>query len=181
MIFTETILRGAFLIELERYEDERGFFARSYCQKEFAAHGIEPLVAQCNIASNRQRGTLRGMHWRALPNSEAKLVRVIQGAILDVIVDLRPESPTYLKHVAVELTEENQSALYVPVMFAHGFQTLTDNAVLFYQMSDFYDPTADRGARWNDPAFGIEWPIDNPILHPRDRGYADFVPSKKGG
>ena len=131
-------------------------------------------VSQCNVAHNEKAGTLRGMHWRAELSPEAKLVRVIRGAILDVIIDLRPHSPTYLQHVAVELTADNRRALYVPQMFAHGFQTLQDDSDVFYQMSEFYDPQYDRGARWNDPAFNIQWPIANPIMNDRDLAYADF-------
>jgi dTDP-4-dehydrorhamnose 3,5-epimerase len=176
VIFTETKLRGAFIIDIEPRLDERGFFARSYCQREFEMHGLVATNAQCNLAKNTNAGTLRGMHWRDRQSPEAKLVRVVQGAMLDVIIDLRAESPTYLQHVAVELTADNHRALYVPEMFAHGFQTLVDSTIVFYQMSEFYDPQFDRAARWNDPAFQIEWPIDNPIMNERDRSYPDFQP-----
>jgi dTDP-4-dehydrorhamnose 3,5-epimerase len=175
VIFSETLLQGAFVIDIERRVDERGFFARSYCQREFEMHGLVQTTAQCNIAYNAKAGTLRGMHWRSLPSPEAKLVRVVRGAILDVIIDLRPDSITYLKHFAVELNESNHRALYVPQMFAHGFQTLDDDTQIFYQMSEFYEPKYDCAARWNDPAFGIDWPFPNPILNDRDRSYPDFL------
>ena len=176
MIFSETALAGAFVIELEKRVDERGFFARTYCQREFAAQGLVQTNSQCNIAYNKSAGTLRGMHWREQLMPEAKLVRVVRGAILDVIVDLRPNSATYLQHVTVELKSDNYRALYIPGMFAHGFQTLEDETEVFYHMSEFYQPQYDRAARWNDPAFGIRWPMHNPILNDRDRGYSDFVP-----
>ncbi len=176
VIFSETALAGAFVIELEKRVDERGFFARTYCQREFAAHGLVQTNYQCNIAYNKSAGTLRGMHWRAQPMPEAKLVRVVRGAILDVIVDLRPNSATYLQHMTVELKSDNYRALYIPEMFAHGFQTLEDETEVFYHMSEFYQPQYDRAARWNDPAFGVRWPLPNPILNDRDRGYPDFVP-----
>jgi dTDP-4-dehydrorhamnose 3,5-epimerase len=176
VIFTETSLSGAFVLDIERRIDERGFFTRTYCQREFESHGLLPTAAQCNLAFNARAGTLRGMHWRAQPLSEAKLVRVVRGAILDVIIDLRPNSSTYLRHEAVELNAENHRALYVPPMFAHGFQTLTDHTEVFYHMSELYDPEFDRAARWNDPAFGIRWPLPNPILNERDRSYPDFKP-----
>lgn len=174
MIFTETKLPGAYIVDIDARSDARGFFARTYCQREFAERGLVQTVSQCNVAHNENAGTLRGMHWRAEPSPEAKLVRVIRGAILDVIIDLRPHSLTYLQHVAVELTADNRRALYVPQMFAHGFQTLQDDSDVFYQMSEFYDPQYDRGARWNDPAFNIQWPIANPIMNDRDLAYADF-------
>ncbi len=176
MIFTETALQGAFVVDMERRADERGFFARTYCQREFASHGLVQTTAQCNLAFNALAGTLRGMHWRCPQSPEAKLVRVVRGAIVDVIIDLRPHSPTYLQHVAVELSEANHRALYVPEMFAHGFQTLVDNTEIYYHMSQYYEPEYDRAARWNDPAFGIQWPLPNPIMNERDRSYPDFAP-----
>lgn len=176
MIFTETALTGAFIIDVQPRVDERGFFTRTYCQREFASHGLVQTTAQCNIAQSKFAGTLRGMHWRCQSTPEAKLVRVIRGAILDVIIDLRPQSPTYLQHIAVELTESNHRALYVPEMFAHGFQTLVDDTELYYHMSEYYEPQYDRAARWNDPAFAIEWPLPDPIMNERDRSYPDFVP-----
>jgi len=174
--FTETELSGAFIVDIEQRVDERGFFARTYCQREFAAHGLVPTMAQCNLALNKILGTLRGMHWRRQHSPEAKLVRVVRGCILDTIVDLRPDSPTYLKHVQVELSESNHRALYVPELFAHGFQTLEDDTAVYYHMSEFYEPKYDCAARWNDPAFGIQWPISNPTMNDRDRNYPDFVP-----
>ena len=174
MIFTEAELRGAFIIEPERLEDERGFFARSFCQREFEDHGLNPKVAQCNISFNQKRGTLRGMHYQAPPYQEEKLVRCTKGAIYDVIIDLRPYSPTFRRWTAADLTEENRRMIYVPAGFAHGFQTLEDETEVFYQMSEFYHPECARGVRWDDPAFGIEWNISKPIISMRDRRYPDF-------
>ena len=176
MIFTETKLAGAFIVDIEQHADPRGFFARTYCEQEFESHGLLKMGTQCNLSHNARAGTLRGMHWRALPSSESKLVRVVRGAIVDVIIDLRADSPTYLQHVAVELTADNCRALYVPEMFAHGFQTLVDATEVFYMMSAVYAPQFERGSRWNDPAFGIQWPLAHPILSDRDSGYEDFVP-----
>lgn len=175
MIFRPTRLAGAVEIELERHEDERGFFARSFCRHEFEHHGLEPCVAQCSVSFNHRRGTLRGMHWQADPHGEAKLVRVTAGAIWDVIVDLRPGSATYGEWFGVELSADDHRAVYVPRDFAHGFQTLVDNVEVFYQMSTEYVPEAQRGARWDDPAFGIAWPIASPILNPRDAAYPDLA------
>ena len=175
MIFTETRLKGAFIIELERREDERGFFARSWCQKEFQTYHLNPAIAQCNISFNRAKGTLRGMHYAAAPFEEAKLVRCTAGALYDVIIDLRRDSATYKQHVGEVLSADNHRMLYVPEGFAHGFQTLEDNTELFYQMSEFYSPEHARGVRYNDPAFGIEWMIDNPVMADRDRDYPDFT------
>jgi len=180
VIFASTTLPGAMVIELERREDERGFFARSFCQREFEAQGLECCVAQCNVSFNRHRGTLRGLHWQVEPYGEAKLVRVTHGALWDVIIDLRPGSATYCRWFAVELSAENRRALYIPQGFAHGFQTLVDDVEVFYQMSSFYVPDAQRGARWNDPAFGIEWPIRPPFLSDRDATCPDFQPGKGG-
>jgi len=170
--FLATPLAGAYLIELEQLDDERGFFARSFCQNEFKAHGLDPIVAQCNVSFNRKRGTLRGLHYQAEPHAEAKLVRCTRGAIWDVIVDLRKGSPTARKWHAVELTAENCRALYVPAGFAHGFQTLKDDTEVLYQMSEFYNAESARGVRWDDPAFGIAWPLANPILSKKDASYA---------
>lgn len=175
MIFTETTLKGAFLIGLDRKEDFRGYFARSFCVQESLAHGLNSRVVQCNVSFNRRKGTLRGMHWQAPPSAEAKLVRASRGGILDVIVDLRHGSPTRLQHVAVELTADNAVMLYFPEGFAHGFQTLEDDAEVSYQMSEFYAPDSARGARWNDPAFGITWPLPDPIMTNRDRTWPDFT------
>ena len=159
MIFTETPLAGAFVLDLERRGDDRGFFARTFCQHEFTDHGLEPVVAQCNLSWNARAGTLRGMHYQLPPAAETKLVRCTAGAIYDVIVDLREGSPTYLQHFGVELTAENRRALYVPALFAHGYQALTDGAEVIYQVGEFYTPGAERGLRHDDPGLGIEWPI----------------------
>lgn len=177
MKFTETSLGGAFLIDLEPIVDERGFFARAWCQKEFEQHGLNVDLKQCNISFNRKRGTVRGMHYQMAPYEEDKLVRVTRGAIYDVIIDLRPFSPTYKKWTGVELTSETYRMLYVPKGFAHGFQTLVDDSEIFYQMSEFYAPEYNRGLRWNDPMFEIHWPIEEKIVSPKDRGYPDFARS----
>ena len=162
------------MVELDKHKDERGFFARTFCVHEFEAHGLNARLVQCSTAFNLRRGTLRGFHWQAPPKAEAKLVRVTRGAIHDVIVDLRPDSPTRLQHVAVELTADNGRMLYIPEGLAHGFQTLVDSTEISYQMSEFFAPEYARGARWNDPAFGITWPLPNPVLNDRDRSYPDF-------
>jgi dTDP-4-dehydrorhamnose 3,5-epimerase len=172
MIFVETELKGAFVIELERREDNRGFFARAFCQKEFDAHGLKPTIAQANVASNRLKGTLRGMHFQYPPAAETKLVRCTRGAILDIIVDLRPESPTYLRHVAVELSEDNQRALYVPERFAHGYQVLRDNTDTSYQVGEFYTPGAEGGLRYDDPALRLHWPLPITAISDKDREWA---------
>jgi len=179
VIFVPTALPGAFIVEMERHEDDRGFFARTWCRREFAQMGLNPELVQSNVSYTRSRATLRGMHWQAAPYNEAKLVRCTRGAIWDVIVDVRPDSPTYTKHVGLELTAPSGRALYVPEGMAHGFMTLEDDCEVSYQMSQFHEPAAARGARWNDPAFGIAWPLSDPILHPRDAAYPDFV--KEGG
>jgi dTDP-4-dehydrorhamnose 3,5-epimerase len=173
--FTETRLGGAFVIEPERFDDERGFFARSFSDREFEAHGINPRLVECNISYNRRRHTLRGMHYQAAPHAQAKLVRCTRGAVFDVIVDLRPASPTFRRWLGLELTAENPRQLYVPEGFAHGFQTLRDDTEIFYQMSAQYEPSSGRGVRWDDPAFRIEWPeADERIMAARDREYPDF-------
>jgi dTDP-4-dehydrorhamnose 3,5-epimerase len=174
VIFTETRLKGAFILELERREDDRGFFARSWCRKEFESHNLNPVIAQCNVSFNRLKGTLRGMHYAAPPFDEAKLVRCTAGVVYDVIIDLRRESPTYKQHIGEMLSAVNHKMLYVPEGFAHGFQTLEDNTEVFYQMSQFYSPGHSRGVRYNDPAFGIEWMISDPVILDRDRDYPDF-------
>jgi dTDP-4-dehydrorhamnose 3,5-epimerase len=178
MIFAETSLRGAFIIDLERMEDERGFFARSFCQKEFLAHGLKTEIAQSNVSFNRKKGTLRGMHFQRPPRAEAKLVRCTQGSIYDVVIDLRPDSATFCKWIGIELRADNRTALYIPEGFAHGFQTLRDNTELFYQMFTSYAPEWQRGVRWDDPAFDIKWPLPDPIMSERDRSYPPFNPSK---
>jgi dTDP-4-dehydrorhamnose 3,5-epimerase len=175
MIFTETKLKGAFVIEPENLEDERGFFARTWCQREFADHGLNPSIAQCSISFNHKRGTLRGMHYQVAPHEEAKVVCCTRGAIYDVIIDLRPDSPTFVQWLAVELSLENRQMLYIPESFAHGFQTLEDNTEIFYQISEFYAPEYARGIRWDDVAFGIQWPSADRTISVRDRTYPDFV------
>lgn len=176
MIFTPTKLSGAHIVELERHEDDRGFFARTWCQDEFADHGLEPALAQCSISRNAVAGTLRGMHFQAAPHEEAKLVRCTAGAIFDVIVDLRPESTTYAEWIGVELDARSGRALYIPKGFAHGFQTLADESDVFYMISAPYVPEAGAGLRWNDPAFAIEWPIPLSVMSERDRSWPDHVP-----
>jgi dTDP-4-dehydrorhamnose 3,5-epimerase len=174
MLFTESIVKGAFVVDLERLEDERGFFARSWCQREFEALGLSACIAQCNVSLNRQRGTLRGIHYQAAPHEEAKLVRCTRGAIYDVVLDLRPTSDTFLRHQGVVLSAENQRALYVPEGCGHGFLTLQDDTEVFYQMSQFYEPSAARGVRWNDRAFNIGWPEPVQLISERDRLFPDF-------
>src|ERR1051326_5872327 len=169
MIFTETKLKGAFIIDIERREDNRGFFARSFCQREFADHGLKPLIAQANIAFNKYRSTLRGMHFQYPPAPETKLVRATRGAILDIIVDLRPESPTYLQHFSVELSEENGRSLYVPERFAHGYQVLRDNTETSYQVGEFYTPETEGGLLYNDPQLGLEWPLEVTTMSDKDK------------
>lgn len=176
MLFTELPLRGAFLIEPERRPDERGFFARVWCRDEFADHGLDTRLVQCNISYNRAQGTLRGMHLQIAPHAETKLVRCTAGAIYDVIVDLRPESPTFSRWHGERLSADNRRALYVPEGFAHGFLTLAADAEVLYQMSEFQHPESSRGVRWDDPAFGIVWPARPTVLSQRDAGYADFAP-----
>jgi len=172
MIFTETTLAGAFVIDLDRREDERGFFARTFCQREFSEHGLKPLIAQASLASNRKKATLRGMHFQYPPAAETKLVRCTRGGILDVIVDLRPESPTFLESVAVELTEDNYRALYVPERFAHGYQCLADRSETSYQVGEFYAPRLEGGLRYNDPQLGLEWPLPVEHISDQDRRWA---------
>ena len=175
MIYKETKLPGAFIIEIQRLEDDRGFFGRFFCRNEFGGQGLNPDVAQCSISFNRDTGTLRGMHYQEAPHAEDKLVRCTRGSLYDVIVDLRKESPTFKQWIALELTGENRLMLYVPKGFAHGFQTLTDNTEVMYQMSEFYHPETARGVRWNDPSFGIQWPMgDRMILSDKDRDWPDY-------
>lgn len=172
MIFTETNLTGALMIDIERREDSRGFFARAFCQHEFEAHGLKRIIAQANIAFNHKRGTLRGMHFQYPPAAETKLVRCTRGAILDIIVDLRPESPTYLHHIAVELTEDNHRALYVPERFAHGYQVLRDNTETSYQVGEFYTPGAESGLRYDDHRLRLEWPMPVSVISEKDQSWA---------
>lgn len=174
MIFTETRLKGAFVLELEKLHDHRGFFARTWCQREFREHGLNPVSAQCSISFNLLKGTLRGMHYSVAPFAETKLVRCTTGSVYDVIIDLRAGSATYKQHVGEVLSAANHKMLYVPEGFAHGFQTLEDNSEVLYQMSQFYSPEHARGVRYNDPAFGIDWMPGELVILERDRGYPDF-------
>ena len=177
MIFTPTELKDAYIVEPKKLEDERGFFARTWCEREFRDRGLNPNLVQCNISFNHKKGTLRGMHLQVEPYAEAKLVRCTQGAIYDVIIDLRPDSNTYKQWIAVELTPENHKALYVPEGFAHGFQTLADNTEVFYQMSQFYAPECARGYRWNDPSFNIDWPLEISVISDKDLNLTDYSAS----
>lgn len=171
MIFAETKLKGAFIIDLNRLEDERGFFARAFCQKVFRDRGLESVIAQVNIASNLKKGTVRGMHFQYPPAAETKIVRCTRGAILDIIVDLRPESETYLQQYAVRLDEENKSALYVPERFAHGYQVLRDNTDTCYQVSEFYTPSAEGGLLYDDIRLHLEWPLPVTVISQKDRNF----------
>jgi len=171
MIFNETKLSGAFVIEIKRLEDERGFFARAFCQNEFEEHGLKPVIAQANLAFNHRKGTLRGMHFQYPPAAETKLVRCTRGAILDIIVDLRPESPTYLEHISVELSEENHAALYVPERFAHGYQVLRDNTETSYQVGEFYTPAAEGGLMDDYPPLGLDWPLPVAVVSKKDQEF----------
>ena len=175
MIFTETKLKGAYIVDIEKLEDERGFFARSWCRKEFEVHGLNTQLVQCNISFNAKEGTLRGMHYQAQPFEEAKLIRCTRGAIHDVIADIRPDSTTFGQYVGLLLTADNKRMLYAPEGFAHGFLTLEDDTEVFYQMSEFYAPECAKGFRWNDPAFRIEWPASVQVISERDRCYPDFT------
>lgn len=174
MIFTETPIAGAFLIDIERSEDDRGFFARTFCEREFRERGLVSRLAQCSISRNLRRGILRGMHYQIAPHGETKLVRCTTGAIYDVIVDLRRDSPTFGHWAAFELSRENALSLYIPEYVGHGFQTLTDEAEVSYQISEFHHPESARGIRWDDPGLRVEWPIAPPFLSERDAGYPDF-------
>jgi len=171
MIFTETKLKGSFIIDLKRLEDERGFFARAFCQKEFAQHGLKPLIAQANIAFSKRKGTLRGMHFQFPPAAETKLVRCTRGAVWDIIVDLRPESATYLDHVAIELTADNHRAIYVPERFAHGYQVLEENTETGYQVGEFYTPNSEGGLMYNDPKLSLEWPMPVTEISSKDKNW----------
>lgn len=168
MIFTETSLAGAFVLDLERREDERGWFARAFCQDELADHGLNPVIAQANLAFNVHAGTVRGMHFQFPPHAETKLVRCTRGAIVDVIVDLRPESATYLQSISVELSAENGRALYVPERFAHGYQTLVDGTETSYQVGEFYAPEHEGGLRYDDPRLGLAWPLPVGTMSEKD-------------
>lgn len=176
MVFTETRLSGVYVIEVEPLKDVRGFFARTWCEKEFVEHGLPTRMVQASVSFNKRKGTLRGLHYQSAPSREGRLVRCIRGATFDAVVDLRPKSPTFKQHHTIMLSMENHTALYVPPGCALGFQTLVDNSEVFYQMTDFYNPEYARGFRWNDPAFGIEWPDDNRTILDRDNSYPDFRP-----
>jgi dTDP-4-dehydrorhamnose 3,5-epimerase len=175
MIFTETKLRGAFVVEVKKLADERGFFGRSYCANEFGEHGLSQNMVQANVSYNIRAGTLRGMHYQVAPHQEAKLIRCTRGALYDVIVDLRPNSPTYKQWFGIELSADGYSMLYVPEDFAHGFVTLVDNTEATYQVSQFYTPGAERGLRWNDPAIGIEWPVTPAVISAKDANWPDYA------
>ena len=179
MIFIETKLKGAFIVDMERREDNRGFFARAFCQKEFADHNLKTVIAQANVAFNRKKGTLRGMHFQFPPAAETKLVRCTRGAILDIIVDLRPESPTYLEHIAVELHADNQRALYVPGRFAHGYQVLADGTETSYQVGEFYTPGSEGGLHYDDPRLRLRWPLPVTEISEKDANF-EFLAKIEG-
>ena len=178
MRFRETDLAGAWLLEAEPHRDDRGSFSRIWCRREFGERGLVTDLVQASLSWNARRGTFRGMHYQAPPRAEVKLVRCVRGAVYDVIIDLRPDSPSYYRHFGVELSAENQRAVYVPEGFAHGFQALEDDSEVLYHMSEFYSPEHGRGVRWDDPVFEIDWPVADPIMNERDRDYPDFVPER---
>ena len=181
MIFEETEIPGVYIIQLEKIGDQRGFFARAWCQKEFEKQGLTSSFVQCNIAHNVEKNILRGMHFQSAPCQEVKLVRCTKGALFDVVIDLRPDSATYCKWVGVELTADNYKMLYVPKDFAHGYLTLTKDTEIFYQVSQFYCPDKEGGVRWNDPVFAIDWPLDGQslIISHKDQAWPDFCPSNE--
>lgn len=176
MKFTETKLKGAFIVDIEPFEDERGFFSRTFCQKEFREHGLNPDVAQCNLSYNYKKGTLRGMHYQLPPKAEAKYLKCLKGAIFDAIIDLRKDSATFMQWVGVELTAESGRMFYVPEGFAHGYQALQDDTTVLYQVSEFYSPDNERGIRWDDPQFNIQWPIAQPIISEKDKNQQAYTP-----
>jgi dTDP-4-dehydrorhamnose 3,5-epimerase len=176
MKFTETRMAGAYIIDLEKHQDARGYFARSWCRREFSERGLDDGLVQCNLSFNIRRGTLRGMHFQAHPFAEAKIVRCVRGALYDVMIDLRPDSATFLQWAGFELTPDNGTSVYIPRGFAHGFQTLEDSTEILYQMTEFYAPDYARGVRWNDPLFNIQWPDDRPTIASRDNQYPDADP-----
>lgn len=180
MIFLETSLPGAYVIEVEKHEDERGFFARSWCVREFATRGLDHHLVQCNVSFNKRKGTLRGLHYQVPPHAEVKLVRCTKGSLVDVIVDLRKDSPTFLKWFAIDLTATNHRMLYIPKLFAHGFQTREDDTEIFYQMTEFYEPAASKGLRWNDPTLGINWPDADRTISQKDQAYPNLEVSVVG-
>lgn len=171
MIFSKTHIEGVAIVDLVVKRDDRGFFARSFCREEFIENGLEPMVEQCNLSFNHKKGTIRGMHIQIAPHPEAKYVRCIRGAVLDIIVDMRPGSPTRFQHVAVELSQDNRRGLYVPPFFAHGYQTLTDDAEVSYQVSGGYAPQAERGLRYNDPVLQLPWPLPVTVVSDKDRSW----------
>jgi len=176
LIFKETKFKGVYILEIEPIEDERGFFARTWCEEEFKVYGLNSNLVQCNISFNKRRGTLRGMHYQIPPYEEAKLVRCTKGSIYDVIIDLRPNSKTFKQWTAIELTDENRKMLYIPEGFAHGFQTLEDDTEVFYQMSQFYHPECARGIRWDDLTFSVDWPVrGDVIISYKDKNWGDFI------
>lgn len=175
MQFSETKLGGAYIIEIEKLVDDRGFFARSWCQKEFESHGLTSRMAQANISFNRKKGTLRGMHYQIAPYQECKIIRCTRGAIYDVIIDLRPDSPTYKQWTSVELAAESYTMFFVPENFAHGFQTLTDEAEISYQVTQFYTPGSEKGIRFDDPIFNIQWPLEVSVISDKDRTWPDYM------
>lgn len=174
MQFERLTIAGAMLVRIEPAHDSRGFFARTFCAEQFASHGLPIAAVQASISYNAKRGTVRGMHYQWPPSQEGKLVRCLRGKLYDVLLDLRPEMPSYLRHQAVVLDQDNRDAVFIPAGIAHGFQTLADDTEVLYQMTDVYAPHLAAGMRWNDPAFGIHWPISNPIISPRDAEYEDF-------
>jgi dTDP-4-dehydrorhamnose 3,5-epimerase len=177
MKFTETPLKGAFVIELEKRGDDRGFFARFFCEREYREHGLNPRLVQINNSFSTLKGTLRGMHYQLAPKAEDKIFRCLRGAIFDAIIDLRPESATFLKHFTIELTAENRTMLYIPRGFAHGFMTLADNTETLYLVTEYYSPELERGLRYNDPKFGIRWPLEPVVISDKDRNQPDFDPA----
>jgi dTDP-4-dehydrorhamnose 3,5-epimerase len=178
MIFEHIRLPGAFVVRLDKREDDRGYFARSWCEREFADHGLDPRLVQCNVSFNRKKGTLRGMHYQLPPFAEGKLVRCTRGALYDVMIDLRPRSATFLQWLGMELTPDNGMMVFIPKGFAHGFQTLQDDTEIFYQMTEFHAPESARGVRWNDPLFGITWPEGERTITSRDNDYPDADPAR---
>jgi dTDP-4-dehydrorhamnose 3,5-epimerase len=176
VIFTPLPLPGAFVVDLEPRQDERGFFARGFCVREFEQHGLKTAIVQANLSQNVHKGTVRGMHYQRAPHAEVKIVRCVNGAIYDAIIDIRPDSPSYLQWTAVELSRENRRMLYVPEGFAHGYQALADDSEVLYLVTEFYSPKDEAAIRWNDPRFKIAWPIADVVLSPKDAVHPDFVP-----
>jgi len=174
MKFTETPIQGAVLVELEKHEDHRGYFSRAFCKKEFDKHGLEHTIVQCNFSRSLKKGTLRGMHYQLPPYSEVKMVRCVKGSIYDVIVDLRENSPSYKQSFGVKLTDVDYKMLYIPKGLAHGFQTLANDSVIFYMVTEFYQKDSERGVRWNDPAFNINWPLEVAEISEKDKAYSDY-------